>query len=133
MFDGGFHHVGIACQSFEAESGGLAILGYRRDGPDFTDPIQGIRGRFLVGLGPKLELVSPIAPGGVLQGWLDRGVKMYHLAFEVPDVKAELDRLRRARARVVAGPVPAVAFGNRDIAFCMLPNLLLVELIQMAP
>jgi methylmalonyl-CoA/ethylmalonyl-CoA epimerase len=130
VVDGRFHHIGVACQDFDRERRALSLLGYVQEGVEFLDPIQGIRGMFLAGPGPRLELVSPIAPGGFLQPWLERGAKMYHLAFEVDDVQAEVDRLVESRCRLLVGPVPAVAFGGRDIAFVMLPNLLLAELVQ---
>jgi len=108
----------------------MAQLSYRLEGPEFLDPIQGIRGQFLAGPGPRLELVCQVEKGGILQPWLDRGAKMYHLAFEVRDLGSELERLSLGGGRLVTGPVPAVAFGGRLIAFVMLPNLMLVELIQ---
>ena len=133
MVEGRFHHVGIACHDLERECRAMSLMGYAPQGPEFLDPIQGIRGLFLVGPGPRLELVSPVAPGGVLETWLQRGAKMYHLAFEISDMKSELDRLVANRCRVMVDPVPAVAFGGRDIAFVMLPNMMLAELIQAAP
>jgi len=132
VVEGRFHHVGVACHDLERERRAMALIGYAAEGQEFVDPIQGIRGLFLVGPGPRLELVSPLAPGGVLQTWLDRGAKMYHLAFEVSDMKSELDRLVDNRCKVMVGPVPAVAFGGRNIAFIMLPNMMLAELIEAA-
>lgn len=133
MINGTFHHIGLACTDLDRESFYQGALGYTPEGPDFEDPIQGIRGRFLVGLGPRLELVSPLRPGGVLDPWIERGTKMYHLAFLVKDLPVELERMQAFRARLVTGPVHAVAFGGRDIAFLMLPSMMLVEHIQDAP
>jgi methylmalonyl-CoA/ethylmalonyl-CoA epimerase len=130
VVNGHFHHVGVACRDIERERRELEHVGYAPEGTEFMDPIQGIKGLFLAEPGSRLELVSPTAPGGVLQPWLDRGSKMYHLAFVVADLRLELDRLIGFRGRLVVGPVPAVAFGGRDIAFVMLPNMMLVELIQ---
>jgi hypothetical protein len=33
-------------------------------------------------------------------------------------------------SKVLVTPVPAVAFGGRKISFVMMPNMLLIELIQ---
>jgi methylmalonyl-CoA/ethylmalonyl-CoA epimerase len=130
MVEGEFHHIGVASQDLARDRRALEAMGYEPEGPEFLDPIQGIRGQFLRGPGPRLELVSPVAPGGVLQPWLERGAKMYHLAFAVERLEVEVERLEQARGRLVAGPVPAVGFQGRAIAFVMLPNLMLVELIQ---
>jgi methylmalonyl-CoA/ethylmalonyl-CoA epimerase len=70
-------------------------------------------------------------PGStVLDPWLERGIKIYHQAFEVPDVRSAIATLVGSRARVVVEPVPAVAFDGRDIAFLLLPNGSLIEVIQ---
>jgi xylulokinase len=42
-----------------------------------------------------------------------------------------IDALRAQRAKVAVAPVPAAAFGGREIAFLMLPNRLLIELIAL--
>ena len=125
-----FHHVGVACVDLEAETRRLAALGYQTEGSDFTDAVQGVRGRFLIGGGPRLELLAPLSAGGVLTPWLKSGVKLYHLAYETPGLDDELARLRNAGAKLVVPPVPATAFASRKIAFLMLPNLLLTELIE---
>lgn len=124
-----FHHVGVACRDLDAEQQSLAALGYLPEGADFTDPTQGVRGRFLVGGGPRLELLVADGPGGVLQPWLERGAKLYHMAWEVDALEPAIAALRAERARIVAGPVPAVAFGGRPIVFLMMPTMLLIELI----
>ena len=126
----GFHHVGLACADLDAEERAFARLGYTREGPDFEDPVQGVRGRFLVGAGPRLELLCELPGGTVLGPWLRKGVKMYHVAYEAADL-AEADAAVTALgARRVVAPVPAVAFGGRRIAFYMMPNGFLVELIE---
>jgi methylmalonyl-CoA/ethylmalonyl-CoA epimerase len=52
------------------------------------------------------------------------------LGFMASDLSAEIERLRAQRAKLMFPPTPAVAFGNRRVAFVMLPNLLLVEIIE---
>lgn len=125
-----FHHIGVACRDLDAETRRLSPLGYRVEGTDFFDPLQGIHGRFLVGNGPRLELIVQAANGGVLQPWLNSGVKLYHMAYETPDLELGIAYLRGQRAKLVVKPVPAIAFQNRKIAFLMMPNMLLVELID---
>ncbi len=125
-----FHHVGVACRDLDLEEARFALLGYRREGPDFEDSIQGVRGRFLVGGGPRMELLVSTGPGGVLAPWLKTGQKMYHLAYEVADIGLAGAALAKSGAKTVVAPVPAVAFGGCRISFLMLPNMLLVELIE---
>ena len=127
-----FHHVGLACADIEAEAARLAPLGYAMEAEAFVDPRQGVRGVFLAGQAPRLELLEPL-PGredGVLAPWLAASIKLYHLAYETPDLAGKIAQLRASRAKVVVEPVPAVAFGGRHIAFLLLPNRLLIELIE---
>ena len=133
MFEGfAFHHVGVACTDIVAEARHFAVLGYVAEGKPFEDRGQGIRGVFMTGQTPRVELLQALdaTPGGVLVPWLERDVKLYHLAYRVADLAASIGSLRAAGAKLVVAPAPAVAFGGRDIAFLMLPNRLLVELIS---
>lgn len=125
-----FHHVGVACRDLARELEGLEGLGYREIGAEFTDPIQGVTGLFLEGPGPRLELLAPSGESQVLDPWLTGRAKMYHLAYEVPELAQALSAAAAAGARRVSEPVPAVAFDRREICFVMLRNLFLVELIQ---
>ncbi|HJU23310.1 MAG TPA: VOC family protein [Casimicrobiaceae bacterium] len=133
-----FHHVGVACRDIDAEATHFATLGYTTEGNAFEDRIQGVRGLFMVGQGPRMELLEPIddamrggsSTNGVLAPWLSSGTKLYHLAYVAPDLRHAIGAMRGRRAKLVVQPVPAVAFDGREIAFVMLPNRLLVELIS---
>lgn len=126
-----FHHVGVACHDIEAEAARLALLGYRPEGITFTDSRQGVRGMFLAGQAPRLEVLEalPGAAGGVLADWLARDAKLYHLAYLAADLTETIENLRKGNAKLVVPPMPAVAFAGRDIAFVILPNRMLIELI----
>jgi methylmalonyl-CoA/ethylmalonyl-CoA epimerase len=128
-----FHHVGYACRDLEAELGPLAALGYAVVGERFEDPVQGVAGLFCEGGGPRLELLAPLPGSEVLDPWLRGPARMYHLAYEVGDVGGASAAMTLDGGRIVRPPVPAVAFDGRPIAFLMLPNRLLVELIGSAP
>jgi methylmalonyl-CoA/ethylmalonyl-CoA epimerase len=128
-----FHHVGVACKSLESEQGIMRGLGYKPVGEPFTDPRQGVTGVFLEGLGPRLELLAPLPDSDVLDPWLRSNAKLYHLAYLVQEMDRALWSAGSAGARQVSRAVPAVAFGDRRIAFLMLPDLLLVEFIEASP
>lgn len=53
-----FHHVGVACRDLDAEAGPWLSIGYAAEGVDFEDQIQQVRGRFLVGVGPRLRTLG---------------------------------------------------------------------------
>ena len=127
-----FHHLGLACRDLARESASWTGLGYRLEGEVFLDPLQKIRGCFLVGPGPRLELLTPEGDGSPIEGYLARGTKIYHQAFETDAFASDLDGLTARGRKVTAGPIPAVAFGGRNIAFVLLPTLNLIELIEAA-
>ena len=125
-----FHHLGIAARRISREQPDWEMLGYRQEGNRFSDPIQQVAGVFLAGPGPRLELLEPLPGSTVLDGWIDRGVKIYHQAFEVASLEDSLVDMMSRRAKVIVEPVPAVAFGGRRISFVMLQTMHMIELIE---
>ena len=79
-----------------------------------------------------MELLSPLNKSGVLTPWINAGVKLYHLGYEVLNVDEAVVFLRKNGGKIVVPRVPAIAFGNRYITFLMLPNMLMTELIEAA-
>jgi len=127
-----FHHIGIACKNIETETRHYALLNYHKEGDDFIDPNQGVTGRFLVGGGPRLELLSQIEGSSTLGPWLNSGIKMYHHAYLTNNMESAINKLVLQRARLVTPPTPAVAFNGNNICFLMLPTMSLIELIEMS-
>jgi methylmalonyl-CoA/ethylmalonyl-CoA epimerase len=125
-----FDHLGLACRELDVEQRALEPLGYRPQGHPFEDPSLGIRGQFLSGPGPRIELVTALPGSRVLDPWLSKGIKIYHQAYRVADLPSEMQALREAGAQPVAPPIGAVAFDGHPVAFLMLPNMLLIELIE---
>jgi methylmalonyl-CoA/ethylmalonyl-CoA epimerase len=125
-----FHHIGIACNNIEEEVKKLRGLNYTKISDIFTDNIQGVRGLFLEGEGPRLELLAPTSSLGVLTPWLKSGSKMYHMAYTTDiNLSKEIENLQKEGAKIVVKPTPASAFNQQMISFLMLPNMLLIELI----
>ena len=85
------------------------------------------------GDGVAVELVSPVGPDAAVAGHLARqGPGLHHIAFEVDDISAEVESLRR-RGVVVIDPVPQR--GARPGMLVTFAHLgpatgLLVELVQ---
>ena len=129
-----FHHIGIAVRDLEP-----AILLYKdlfqyelESGP-FDDPIQNVSVCFLSSPNhdPLIELVAPLGPNSPV----DRALKQagggpYHFCYTVPDINTAIARFTEKGALLLSGPVPAVAFGMREIAWLQTEARLLVELVQ---
>jgi methylmalonyl-CoA/ethylmalonyl-CoA epimerase len=125
-----FHHLGVACRDLDRESLPWLALGYRVESQVFEDPIQGVKGQFLVGPGPRLELLASLAPDQPVASMVRRGITLYHQGYETPLFDQTVAALSEANNKLVKGPVPAVAFGGRQIAFFVLPNMNIVEIIE---
>lgn len=128
-----FHHIGYATSSLQKDEPYFQSLGYHREGEPFQDSMQGVAGCFIVGAGPRIELLENLPGSRTLDSWLSSGVRFYHLAYEVPSLDQALCWMRDQRARVTVPPVPSVAFGGRQISFAMLRNSVLIEVIERGP
>ena len=125
-----FHHVGVACRSIERAEAAFLRTGYLPESDTFEDPVQGVRGRFLISGGPRLELLEPLSGSTTLQSYLELQPRMYHLAFEVSDLDRAVEEMRADGGKLVSPPRAAVAFDGRFIAFLILPDRGLTELIE---
>ncbi len=128
-----FHHVGVAVRNISE-----AIPVYKRlfdydlvSGP-FDDHIQNVSVCFLSrGEGDAvIELVAPLGPNSPIDRTLKKGGGTYHICYEVADIHAAIAHLTEAGSCLLSGPVPAVAFNARPIAWLGTEADLLVELVQ---
>lgn len=126
-----FHHIGIACKDLESEMERFFLLGYEQESADFIDPIQGIKGRFIIAKKqPRMELLVNHGEKGTLSPWIKKGIKMYHICYKSLKFYESINQMEELGAKVIVEPVEAVAFENSKIAFLMLPNRLLIELVE---
>jgi methylmalonyl-CoA/ethylmalonyl-CoA epimerase len=128
-----FHHVGVAVRNIQqAIASYQSLFGYKLISGPFDDPIQNVSVCFLSrGIGDTtVELVAPLGPNSPIDRTLKKGGGTYHVCYEVPDMKAALRHLTERGSLLLSGPVPAVAFEMREIAWLMTETDLLVELVQ---
>jgi len=128
-----FHHVGIAVRQLpEAVLELESLFGYHLTSGPFDDPIQGVTVCFLSrgGADTVFELVAPLGPNSPVERVLKRGGGTYHVCYEVPDIQEAINQLSGQGCLLISGPVPAVAFEMRAIAWFMTELGLLVEIVQ---
>jgi methylmalonyl-CoA/ethylmalonyl-CoA epimerase len=96
------HHVGIAVADLdEAVASYAALFGATLEHREQV-PEQGVEAASLRLAGSRVELLSPLGPDTPVGRFLaKRGPGMHHVAFEVEDVAAELDRLRSQGVRLI--------------------------------
>jgi methylmalonyl-CoA/ethylmalonyl-CoA epimerase len=129
-----FHHVGVAVRDLhEGIPAYKTLFGYEVTSGPFDDPIQNVSVCFLSrgSLDPAIELVAPLGPNSPVDRTLKKGGGTYHICYEVPDIRAAIEHLTMHGALLLSGPVPAVAFAMREIAWLLTDEAnLLVELVQ---
>jgi len=128
-----FHHVGVAVRDLsKAIPVYKSLFEYELTSGPFDDPIQNVSVCFLSrGEGDTvLELVAPLGPNSPIDRTLKKGGGPYHVCYQVPDINIAIAYLTEQGSFLLSGPVPAVAFEMREIAWLMTEVDLLVELVQ---
>jgi methylmalonyl-CoA/ethylmalonyl-CoA epimerase len=130
-------HVGVAVPSLDAAADSLEdLFGYRVVSGPFDDPIQKVTVNFLAHGGndiAEIELIAPLTDDSPIKSMLTKSAGgAYHLCFETTDIEAALRHAKDNGCMIVSGPVPAVAFGGRRIAWFYTRSRQLFELVEAA-
>jgi len=128
-----FHHMGVAVADLaRAIAEYREVFGYELVSGPFDDPIQKVSVCFIFRENePQIELIAPLGEASPIKRVLSSGGGAYHFCYEVVDLDLALIEIRAKKCLVISGPVPAVAFGNRRIAWFYTPARQLVELLEM--
>lgn len=125
-----FHHVGIASTSIAEEEKSFLLLGYVRETEIITDSTQKLKALFMTLGNMRIELLEPLSADSPVNAFIQRGIKMYHQAFFCGDILKTIDFFLEQGAYLAVPPVSAIAFNGRKIAFLMLRNKMLIEIIE---
>ncbi len=95
-------HIGIAVQNLERSKALfenlLGVAPYKEE----TVESEHVKTSFFRSGESKIELLEATAPESAIARFLDRkGEGLHHIAFEVADIEAEMDRLRREGYRLL--------------------------------
>jgi methylmalonyl-CoA/ethylmalonyl-CoA epimerase len=129
-------HVGVAVPSLDPAAESLAkLFGYKVVSGPFDDPIQKVAVNFLTTSDDddhtEVELIAPLGEDSPIRSMLAKGGGgAYHLCFETNDLEAALSHAKNNGCILVSGPVPAVAFQNRRIAWIYTRSRQLFELVE---
>jgi methylmalonyl-CoA/ethylmalonyl-CoA epimerase len=128
-----FHHIGVVTLHLEE-----AVTHYRELGYSASDQYQDDLQKATIVLmerdgDPRVELISPVEDRSPAHKWAQRlGAGPYHTCYEVDDLDAAINRLRKQRFCLAFGPAPAAAFGMRQVAFLWGRGTGLIELVEAA-
>lgn len=128
-----FHHTGIAVRKLQDAAEVLRdLFGYELIAGPYDDPLQNVSVCFLSrdSADPQIELVAPLGPNSPIDLTLRKGGGTYHICYQVHDIRSAIQELTDKGCFLLSGPVPAVAFEMREIAWLMTGADLLVELVQ---
>ena len=125
-------HIGIAVKSLETSiplyEQLLGTLCYKTE----SVASEQVNTAFFLTENSKVELLESSDPAGVISKFIDKkGEGLHHIAFEVPDIEAEMARLREA-GFILLNDSPKDGADNKRICFLhpKSTNGVLVELCQ---
>ena len=125
-------HIGIAVKNF-SEANGLyfKLLGVEPYKTEFVESENVNTSFFKVG-GTKIELLEGTTPDSAISKFIEkRGEGIHHIAFEVEDIYAEMERLKR-EGFTLLNEQPKKGADNKLVCFVhpKSANGVLVELTQ---
>jgi methylmalonyl-CoA/ethylmalonyl-CoA epimerase len=131
------HHIGILVADIPRSSEQLQRrYGFVTESSIIEDARQTAFVQFLrlPGADHWTELVAPNGPSSVLTTALkQRRSGTHHVCYEVSNIDRACEHLASLSTRIIAAPVPGVAFGGRRIAWAIDLDYLLVELVEAGP
>jgi methylmalonyl-CoA/ethylmalonyl-CoA epimerase len=131
MSDTKIHHYGLATDNLEQSIKTLRSLGYNV-GEITIDPVQRVRVAFASR--PQeamIELICDVDANGPTHHMISKtGNGLYHICYEVDDLKETVNKLRDEGFLLRHAPVPAVAFTGKRIAWMYNRYIGLVELLE---
>ncbi len=125
------HHIGIASKCIKEDLEIFKSMGFRKEG-EFVDERQGVRGVFILPTknpAYRFELLENLEGSSMLNSYLKRHIKMYHLAYETKNIQQDLQWFKNKGCVEVIPLTQACYFSK--ICFVMLPNDMLIELVEL--
>ncbi|TGE02487.1 methylmalonyl-CoA epimerase [Methylobacterium nonmethylotrophicum] len=131
---GRLNHVAIAVKDLEA-----AAKVYRDTlgavlSPPLPQPEHGVTVIFVELPNSKIELLEPLGTDSPINAFLERnpGGGIHHVCYEVDDILAARDRLKREGARILGSGEPRIGAHGKPVLFLHPKDFLgtLVELEQ---
>ena len=116
---GRLNHVAIVVPNLTAAAAQYRdALGAQVSAP-LPLPAHGVTVVFVELANGKIELLEPLGADSPVRGFLDKNPSggMHHLCYEVDDIIAARDQLRRAGARVLGDGEPQIGAHGKPVLF----------------
>lgn len=125
-------HIGIAVKSLAVSIPLFEKLLNTRHYKIETVASEGVNTAFLLQNGTKLELLESVEEAGIISKYIEKkGEGMHHIAFEVDDIWAEMNRLKAA-GFMLLNQEPKKGADNKLVCFVHPKNTngVLIELVM---
>lgn len=117
-----FLHIGLAVPSIrEACAGGVEPV---------PEKGQRVCVAFVDLHGAPVELIEPLGDASPVAASLEKGQKLLHLCFRVPDLEKALARAKQNGFHAISKPAPAEVFGGKRILWLFSKTFGLFELVE---
>ena len=136
-------HIGFVVAKIDEFAQVLKAIGFGELTRPVPDEANRVNASFVVIGGNDdiyLEVLEPIGDASVISGFLKKtGGGLHHLCFEVDDIEKAAQELEKMGFKMVSSPAPCPAYDENlgracedttKISFFLLPNRLLIELIE---
>jgi methylmalonyl-CoA/ethylmalonyl-CoA epimerase len=117
-----FDHIGVAVKKIRE--------GQLKDLDIVSDDTQNVTVGFVEINGVRIELIEPLGENSPVDASLEKGQRLVHLCYAVPDIEAAIEHSREFGFHCIQKPVPATAFGDNHIAWLFSRTYGLVELVE---
>lgn len=124
------HHVGFACRDIEK---GIRHVKTLYDIKYISDIVfDELQNTNVCLIETNNNITLELVAGSEVEALLDRGVSLYQVCYEVPDIFQAIKHFQTEGAIVVSEPKPAKLFNNRLVTF-LNTELGLIELLEKTP
>jgi methylmalonyl-CoA/ethylmalonyl-CoA epimerase len=137
------HHIGLVVPRLSELVEVFRSLGLKQATQSELDPIQKVTASFIAsekGDEIYIELLEPLSDDSPVTKFLKKtGGGLHHLCFEVDDIDSTVNELEKKGFKLVSPPVECLGYDRSfgvgstqpsKIAFFLLPNQILIELLQ---
>ncbi len=124
------HHIGYLVKKIDRAKQTFETLGYRVEQDTVYDDIRKVDICFLLKVGYRVELVSPVSPDSVVAGLIKKYKNApYHICYETDDYETALAELTNRGFLAIDTLTPAPALDGRRVVFLTSAVAGMIELI----
>jgi len=116
---GRLNHVAIAVPDLDAAIALYADTLGADVGPPQDEPDHGVTVVFITLPNTKIELLYPLGDASPISGYLEKNPSggIHHICYEVDDILAARDRLKKGGARVLGTGEPKIGAHGKPVLF----------------